>query len=131
MKDPRHKGKVKWLSIDGVADLLDNANDIEKSFAVAQNLKKWRKDNQMHINTVIHKTSTSNKATGHLGSYIQKKSETVILLEDTDDDTDNRNSPIKVQQIYSRGAPFDTFYFNLDHNTLPKECQIGDNEKWN
>lgn len=125
LNDPRYKGKIKWMSIDGIADLLDNANDIEKSNAVASKLKKWRREYQMHINVVIHKNSTSNKATGHLGSAIQKKSETVILLEDTDENTDNRNSPIKVMQNYSRGAPFDSFYFDLDENTaLPKECNF-------
>lgn len=125
LSDPKYKGKIKWMCIDGIADLLDNPNDIEKSNAVASKLKKWRKDNEMHINVVIHKNSTSNKATGHLGSAIQKKSETVILLKDTDENTDNRNSPIKVQQIYSRGAPFDSFFFDLDENTaLPKECDF-------
>ncbi len=130
LKDPRFKGKIKWMSIDGIADLLDNANDIEKSNAVASKLKKWRKDNAMHINVVIHKNSTSNKATGHLGSAIQKKSETVILLEDTDENVDVRNSPIKVSQIYSRGAPFDAFYFDLDESTaLPKEIDFSETQK--
>jgi len=125
LNDPKFKGKIKWMSIDGIADLLDNANDIEKSNAVASKLKKWRKENQMHINVVIHKNSTSNKATGHLGSAIQKKSETVILLEDSDDNVDVRNSPIKVTQLYSRGVPFDYFYFDLNENTaLPKKCEF-------
>ena len=129
LNDPIYKGKIKWMSIDGIADLLDNANDIEKSNAVASKLKKWRREYQMHINVVIHKNSTSNKATGHLGSAIQKKSETVILLEDTDENTDNRNSPIKVTQNYSRGAPFDPFYFHLEENTaLPKECDFSTKE---
>lgn len=125
LDDKRFKGKIKWLSIDGVADLIDNTNDIEKSVMVAQKLKNWRKDNQMHINTVIHKISTSDKATGHLGSYIEKKSETVIVLKDTDPDGKTRNSPIQVTQKYSRGAPFDTFYFELNNETLPIKC---DNE---
>lgn len=130
LQDPKFKGRIKWMSLDGIADLVDNANDIEKSNAVAHKLKKWRKDNKMHINVVIHKNSTSNKATGHLGSSIQKKAETVILLEDTDENTDNRNSPIKVSQNYSRGAPFDPFYFDLYESTaLPKEC-IFSNKDW-
>lgn len=130
LNDVRFKGKIKWMSIDGIADLLTNANDIEKSNKVASKLKKWRKENEMHINVIIHKNSTSNKATGHLGSAIQKKSETVILLEDTDENYDNRNSPIKVTQIYSRGAPFDSFYFDLDEETaLPKQCDLN-TENW-
>lgn len=128
--DPKYKGKIKWLSIDGIADLIDNTNDIEKSVMVAHKLKKWRKEQNMHISTVIHKISNSNKATGHLGSYIQKKSESVILLTDTDEDYNVRNSPIEVAQLYSRGAPFDTFYFNLDEETtLPKKCE-NNNKEW-
>ncbi|HET8736223.1 MAG TPA: hypothetical protein VFM69_06475 [Pricia sp.] len=123
LNDRRYKGKIAWMSIDGVADLTVNTNDINESVAVATKLKNWRREGNMHINTVIHKTSTSDKATGHLGSYIQKKAETVILLKDTDDDYKVRNSPIEVSQIYSRGAPFDHFYFKLDNNTLPYECE--------
>ena len=125
--DPRYKGRIKWLSIDGVADLVVNSNDIIESKNVASQLKKWRKENKCHINTVIHKNSTSLKATGHLGSYIEKKCETVILLEDTQD-YKVRNSAIEVNQSYSRGAPFDTFYFKLDDDSLPYECE--DNEDW-
>ena len=79
LKDPRHKGKVKWMSIDGLLDLLDNENDVQQSSEVLKMLMKWRKDNQMHINTVIHKNSTSNKATGHLGSKVQRKCETIVF----------------------------------------------------
>ena len=128
LEDKRFKGKIKWLSIDGVADLIDNTNDIEKSVMVAQKLKKWRKENQMHINTVIHKISTSDKATGHLGSYIEKKSETVIVLKDTDTENKIKNSEIEVTQRYSRGAPFDTFYFKLNDETLPYE--VKNDELW-
>lgn len=129
MKDSRYKGNIKWLSIDGIADLVENTNDIKESLKVAQKLKKWRKEGNMHINTIIHKISTSDKATGHLGSYVQKKSETVILLKDTNGDPRVKNSPIEVVQVYSRGAPFDPFYFNLNSDTLPEECEFN-NENW-
>lgn len=129
LSDPKYKGKVKWMSIDGVADLVKNTNDIIESVAVANKLKRWRKENKMHINTVIHKNSTSNKATGHLGSYIQKKSESVILLTDTNEDFKVHNSPIEVAQVYSRGAPFDPFHFKLNENTLPVECDNNE-EGW-
>jgi hypothetical protein len=122
-KDPKHKGKIKWLSIDGIADLVKNPNDIIESVEVATKLKKWRKENNCHIQTVIHKVSGGDKATGHLGSYVQKKSESVIDLRDTDEDPKVKNSPIEVVQSYSRGAPFDPFYFKLNENTLPFECE--------
>ena len=126
LQDPRYKGKVKWMSIDGVADLVDNTNDIEKSLKVAQKLKRWRRENNMHINTVIHRNSSTDKATGHLGSFVQKKAETVILLKDTEENPRIKNSPIEVVQTYSRGASFDPFYFKLNDETLPHLCKEGD-----
>ena len=129
MNDKRYAGKIKWISIDGIADLVVNTNDIIESVKVAQKLKHWRKKGNTHINTVIHKTSTSDKATGHLGSYVQKKSETVILLKDTVEDVRVRNSPIEVLQTYSRGAPFDPFFFKLNNDTLPYQCE-NDNSEW-
>lgn len=128
MNDSRYKGRIKWISIDGIADLVVNPNDIIESVKVAQKLKHWRKKGNTHINTVIHKTSTSDKATGHLGSYVQKKSETVILLKDTNDDYRIKNSPIEVAQTYSRGAPFDPFFFKLNKDTLPVECDNNPDE---
>ena len=131
LQDTRYKGRIKWLSIDGIADLIDNTNDIEKSVKVAQKLKKWRRENNMHINTVIHRNSTTDKATGHLGSFIQKKAETVILLKDTDEDPREKNTPIEVIQSYSRGAAFDPFCFQLNENTLPfalRDKEFKDNE---
>ena len=128
MSDTRYAGKIRWLSIDGIADLVVNTNDIIESVKVAQKLKHWRKKGNTHINTVIHKTSTGDKATGHLGSYVQKKSETVILLKDTNEDYRVKNSPIEVLQTYSRGAPFDPFFFKLNNDTLPVQCENNSDE---
>lgn len=129
LQDPKYKGKIKWMSIDGVADLVGNINDIDASKNVAQKLKKWRRENHMHINTVIHRNSTTDKATGHLGSFIQKKAETIILLKDTDEDPRERNTPIEVIQNYSRGTAFDPFHFKLNDETLPYEVKESDGWK--
>lgn len=130
LEDPRYKGKIKWLSIDGIADLVENPNDIIESNKVLKKLKTWRSQYKMHINCIIHRVSNGDKATGHLGSGIQKKAETVILLKDTDEDPKVQNSPIEVVQTYSRGAPFMHFHFKLDKNTLPYECDLNSQEGW-
>ena len=124
VNDPKYKGKIGWISIDGIADLCLNTNDIEKSKEIAQKIMTWNEG--CHVQVVIHKTFDKDKATGHLGSFLQKKAETTIFLKDTDRET--KNSPIEVKQYDSRGAPFDKFYFDLDLNTvIPKEC---DEPKW-
>lgn len=121
----KYKSEIGMVFIDGIADLCFNPNDIIQSNAVIQKLKEWT-EYGIHICCVIHKTFDKDKAFGHLGTYIQKKVETSIFLSITDKDT--LNSPVKVEQIDSRGAPFNTFYFDLDLNTLtPKECE---ENKW-
>ena len=125
INDPKYKGKIGIVFIDGIADLCFNTNDIEKSNYIIKKLIQW--NTQAHICCVIHKTFDKDKATGHLGTYVQKKVETSIFLSTTDKDT--KNAPVEVKQVDSRGAPFDTFYFDLDLNTvLPKECS--NNENW-
>ena len=125
VNDPRYKGKIGLICIDGIADLCTNTNDIEKSKAVGQKIVEW--NTNCHIITVIHKTFEKDKATGHLGSFVQKKAETTIFLKVTDPDT--KNSPVEVRQKDSRGAPFDPFYFDLELETVtPKECDF--NESW-
>lgn len=112
---------VGWVSIDGIADLCFDSNDINQSKKVIKKLLEWTSLG-IHVNCVIHKTFDKDKGTGHLGSYVQKKSETTIFLESTE--KDNINSPVKVWQKDSRGAPFEPFYFEIDNDTaLPKQCE--------
>ena len=121
----KYKEKIGMVFIDGIADLCSNPNDINQSNAVINKLKKWT-EYGIHICCVIHKTFEKDKAFGHLGTYVQKKCETSIFLSITD--ASIQNSPVKVYQKDSRGAPFDDFYFDLDLNTLtPKQCE---EQKW-
>jgi hypothetical protein len=125
VNDPRYKGKIGLICIDGIADLCMNTNDIEKSKTIAQKIMQWNEG--CHIIGVIHKTFEKDKATGHLGTFIQKKAETTIFLSITDNET--KNSPVKVTQKDSRGAPFDPFYFDLELTTVtPRQCE--NDQKW-
>lgn len=121
VNDPRYRGKIGWISIDGVADLCMNTNDIERSRRVIEKIMSWVEEG-IHVNNVIHQTFEKERGTGHLGSFCQKKSESVIFLKTTDPKL--RNSPVEVIQKDSRGAPFENFFFDLDTSTvLPKECE--------
>lgn len=120
VNDPRYKGNIGMIFIDGIADLCTNTNDIEKSKKVLQKVMQWNEG--CHVCGVIHKTFDKDRATGHLGSFVQKKAETTIFLRTMDAEV--KNSPIEVKQYDSRGAPFDNFYFDLDLTTvLPRECE--------
>ena len=120
INDPRYKGKIGLILIDGIVDLIKNPNDYEESDAIIMKLMEWNKG--CHIINVIHKTFDKDKANGHAGTIVQNKVETSFFLEVTEKDV--KNSPVRVEQKDSRGAPFDPFYFDLDLTTVtPKECK--------
>tara|TARA_R100000742_G_C4278060_1_gene100509 strand:+ start:1193 stop:2011 length:819 start_codon:yes stop_codon:yes gene_type:complete len=98
--------------IDGVADLLNDINDLEKSNKVIHYLMKWTLNLNIHIITVIHSNFYNSKATGHLGSFLEKKTETQIGL--TVDSSDS--NVVLVECKRSRGFPFKSFYFEVRQN---------------
>lgn len=104
---------VKLVSIDGIADLVENTNDIVMSKDASDFIMKWTYEYNIHITTIIHKSAMTNKPLGHLGTYVLKKAETVIDLEIQDDKS------IKVSNPYSRGYRFEEFTFDINKNALP------------
>ena len=115
---------VGLVIIDGVADLLNDINDIEKSNKVIHYLMKWTLDYNIHIITVIHSNFYNSKATGHLGSFLEKKTETQISVQ-----TSPANKDIVIVECKkSRGIPFSSFAFEVRQG-LP--IVIDDVEEYN
>ena len=108
-----YKSKVKLVAIDGIADLVENTNDIVMSKEASDYILKWTYELNIHIVTIIHKSGLTNKPLGHLGTYVLKKAETVINLDVETDGT------IKVTNPYSRGYRFDDFNFDVNKDALP------------
>jgi len=108
----KFKDKVGLVIIDGIADLVADVNSLPESNEIIQKLMSWSTQSKAHIIVVIHSNYGSNKATGHLGSAIMKKAETVCQLEREDDFT-------KVTFPFCRGFKIDEFCFRLDENGLP------------
>jgi len=104
---------VKLVFIDGVADLVENTNDLVLSSEIADYLLRWTYEYNIHICVVIHKSALTNKPLGHMGTYVLKKAETVIDLEK------DENGTIKVTNPYSRGYQFDEFNFDINKDALP------------
>lgn len=102
--------------IDGIADLVPDANDIQESNKVMQKLMQWTEELNCHIVTVIHSNFGNDKPTGHLGSFLEKKAETQISLEKNTVHEDM----VTVKCKRSRGFPFDTFSFRIDKQGHPK-----------
>ena len=110
--ESKYKGNIGVVSIDGVADLINDVNDLEASNKVAQKLLEWSAKEQCHIITVLHRNFQSKKPTGHLGSAVLKKAETVVFVE-------NEGEYTIVTPEYSRNQPFEIFSYSVDQNWLP------------
>jgi len=108
----QYKNNIGLLIIDGVADLVNDVNNLEASNDVAQKLLEWSGNANCHIVTVLHRNFGSNKPTGHLGSAVLKKAETVVFVEKDDDN-------VLVTSEYSRNQPFENFAFTVNENWLP------------
>ena len=113
------KEKIKEPSlviIDGVADLCGDVNNIEQSNNLVSALMRISTQCNVHIICVIHQNYGSQKlGTGHLGSALEKKAETVISLEAN---TVNKDW-ITVKCGRSRGYSFETFSFEVNKKGLP------------
>jgi len=114
------KEKIKTPSliiIDGIADLCSDANNISESNHLVQKLMEWSSKYKCHIINVIHQNFGSSKlGTGHLGSFLEKKAETVIQLEAN---TVNKDW-VTVKCGRSRGYSFEKFSFEVNEFGLPK-----------
>jgi len=112
-QDRLYKTPVKLVSIDGIADLVENTNDIVMSKEASDYIMRWTYEYNIHITTVIHKSGLTGKPLGHLGTYVLKKAENVIELEVNEDKTVSVNNP------YSRGMSFEMFNFDVNKDSLP------------
>ena len=113
-KESEYRNQIGLMSVDGVADLLDNVNDLDKSNEITQMLMTLTKENNSAMITVLHRNFESDKPTGHLGSAILKKSETVAFVDKKDD-------VVEVKARYTRNIPFDNFSFMVDNFGIPKQ----------
>tara|TARA_R100001377_G_C3155459_1_gene97833 strand:- start:334 stop:801 length:468 start_codon:yes stop_codon:yes gene_type:complete len=113
----KHKFEnVGLVIIDGIADLVSDVNNIEESNACIQKVMEWSANYNCHIICVIHSNFGSDKPTGHLGSFLEKKTECQIQLEAN---TVNKEW-VTVKCKRSRGYSFETFSFKVNELGLPE-----------
>ena len=107
---------IGLVIIDGIADLVSDVNSMEQSTEVQELLMRWSGELKCHISTIIHSNFGSTKPTGVLGSSLEKKCETQIMLE--------KNSVnagwVTVECRRGRNRNFETFSFGFTDNGLPK-----------
>ena len=116
MMESEYRDNIGLVAVDGAADILSSVNDLDISNKIVQGMMKWTSKTNAHLCTVLHRNHGSDKPTGHLGSAILKKAETVAFVT-RDDKT------VNVTSEYTRGYPFEDFTFELDENFLPREVE--------
>jgi len=115
-----YKDKIDLITIDGLADLVTNTNDIDVSTELAEKLLRWSGDG-LHICFILHKNPGSQKARGHLGTVSTIKCETLISIDAITDENGTllEKNTVKVSCSHSRGISFDEFYLTVNDDNLP------------
>ena len=121
MLESEYRNDIGLITIDGAADIMDSVNDLDEANKITQGMMKWTTLSNAHLCTILHRNHGSDKPTGHLGSSIMKKAETVAFVTRDDKVT-------KVTPDYCRNYPFSEFRFELDENHLP--WTNPDNQNW-
>ena len=111
------KNNIGMVSIDGFADLVSDVNDLTQCNELVQKLLLWTDVSQCHLTGILHTNFGSDKATGHLGSAIQKKAETVCVLK-----YDKESTGVNFK--YTRGFPIDDFEFTIGSDGLPRTSEL-------
>lgn len=103
--------------IDGIGDLQYNCNDLEESELVITELMRLSSRYHTHILSVLHTNPNSDKARGHTGSALQRKSETVFYV--------HRVGQVSVvEPQFCRNEPFERFAFKVNGEGLPELCDL-------
>ena len=104
------KDNIGLVGIDGLADLVDDFNDLKESQKAIQKIMKWTDDKQFHLTTILHSNYGTSKAVGHIGSSMLKKAETVCSVL-------NNDGVVTATFTHTRGFPIDKFEYDVDNST--------------
>ena len=113
----KYSDSIAFILIDGIADLVNSINDEAEAIKVGTLLMKWTELYNIHISCIIHQNKGDGYATGHIGSFILKKAETIISVER--DENFKQRSIVKCDMI--RGVDsFEEFGFVINEKGLPE-----------
>ena len=110
--ESEYRNKLGVVSIDGYVDMLDNFNDLVESTEFTQSLMKYSTLSKAHITGVLHLNPGQDKARGHLGTILQQKCETVVIIKD-----EGSFSSVTCQR--GRGKKWSSFGISVDKDWLP------------
>ena len=102
--------------IDGIRDLVYDINSPGEATCVISKLMQWTDERQIHLHTLLHQNKGDENARGHIGTELNNKAETVILIEK--DKVDKEIS--KVEALHIRAMDFAPFGFRINEHSLPE-----------
>jgi len=116
----KFKGEIDLITIDGLADLVTNTNNIETSTELAESVMKWTATG-CHVCFILHKNPNSQKARGHLGTVSTIKCETLISIDRITNDIGEiiEKNTVKLSCSHSRGMGFNDFFMTINEKGLP------------
>ena len=110
--DSEYRNNLGLVSLDGYVDCLKNFNDLEESSEFTNSLMKYTSLTKSHLTGVLHLNPGSDKARGHLGTILQNKCETVVIIKDM-----GEFSHVICQR--ARGKKFNDFTIRVNDDWLP------------
>lgn len=127
------------LIIDGVLDLVNDFNNVVECNLVIQWLKKITKNYNMLVMVVLHLGKKDKNSLGHLGSFLDRKSQSVLIIEKENNIMTMKPQflrscenfiPISVQNIAgnwvetSEGSKVETSLYGLEKDSLIRMALI-------
>lgn len=111
----RKHQEVGLVIIDGLRDLMYDINNGKEATDVMTILMAWTSVYDLHIHTVLHLNKNDNNPRGHIGTELENKAETVLIISKNL----QNNSISEVRPMHMRDKEFSTFAFHIDDNKLP------------
>ena len=119
LPDDRDSGYLEFLALrkytpEQRISIVEQA--IYHSTRIISKLMQWTDDRQIHIHTILHQNKGDENARGHIGTELNNKAETVLLVE-----KDKGNSDIShVSAMHIRAMDFEPFAFCINDRALPE-----------
>lgn len=111
----RNKG-YGLVIIDGIRDLLLDINNAAESVEVINKMMEWSSKYNLHIHCVLHLNKGDNNVRGHIGTEMNNKAETVLVISKNTADP----NVSEVTPLHIREKEFKPFAFKVNNEGLPE-----------
>lgn len=107
---------IGLVIIDGIRDFVYDINSPSESTKIITLLMQWTDERQIHIHAILHQNKGDENARGHIGTELNNKAETVLLVEKDSQDPDVSC----VKSVHIRALDFKPFAFRINNDALPE-----------